>query len=128
MGKFDETVGKIIAEINADRAKKKSETDTAAATAETTFGGIGQLIQELQPELDKTFPDLVPELSLGTWVKRGDGVIENTLTLKRVGNSKEIYLAASGGSVRVGKEKKVVPSENAHPAIIQEIVRFFTAN
>ena len=89
MGDFDETVRKIITDINAERDKRQSETESNARTAERIFGSIGQLIQELQPELTKLLPDLAPEVSLGAWVRR-DGVLENTLSLNRVGNHSDI--------------------------------------
>ena len=126
MGNFDGTVRKIITDINAARDKRKSEAESNAATAETIFGGIGQLIQELQPELVKLLPDLAPEVSLSTWVRR-DGVLENTLSLNRIGNHKDIPLRAgdAGGKVTVGEN--MIRSEDAHGAIIQEIVLFFSA-
>jgi len=126
MGNFDGTVRKIITDINAERNKRKSEAESNATTAETLLGGIGQLIQELQPELAKVLPDLAPEVSLGTWVRR-DGVLENTLSLTRAGNHKDIPLLAGlgGGKVKVGEN--TMRSEDAHGAIIQEIVRFFSA-
>ena len=126
MGNFDGTVRKIITDINAARGKRKSEAESNAATAETIFGGIGQLIQELQPELVKLLPDLAPEVSLSTWVRR-DGVLENTLSLNRIGNHKDIPLRAgdAGGKVTVGEN--MIRSEDAHGAIIQEIVLFFSA-
>ena len=62
MGNFDGTARKIITGINAERDKRKSEAESNATTAETLLGGIGQLIQELQPELAKVLPDLAPEV------------------------------------------------------------------
>jgi hypothetical protein len=126
MENFDGTVRKIITDINAERDKRKSEAESNAMTPETIFGGIGQLIQELQPELAKVLPDLAPEVSLGAWVRR-DGVLENTLSLNRVGNHKHIPLLAGvgGGKVKVGEN--TIRSEDAHGAIIQEIVRFSSA-
>src|SRR5215469_10011756 len=100
MGNFDGTVRKIITDINAERDKRKSEAESNAMTAETIFGGIGQLIQELQPELAKVLPDLAPEVSLGAWVRR-DGVLENTLSFNRVGNHKHIPLLAESVAVKL---------------------------
>jgi len=126
MGNLDGTVRKIITDINAEWDKRKSEAESNAKDAETIFGGIGQLIQELQPELAKVLPDLAPNVSLGTWVRR-DGVLENTLSLTRAGNHKDIPLAGvGGGKVRVGED--TIRSEDTHGAIIQEIVRFFSAS
>ena len=58
---------------------------------------------------------------------RRDGVLENTLSLNRVGNHNDIPLLAGlgGGKVKVGEN--TIRSEDAHAAIIQEIVRFFSA-
>ena len=126
MGNLDGTVRKIITDINAEWDKRKSEAESNAKDAETIFGGIGQLIQELQPELAKVLPGLAPNVSLGTWVRR-DGVLENTLSLTRAGNHKDIPLAGvGGGKVRVGED--TIRSEDTHGAIIQEIVRFFSAS
>ena len=123
MADRDSTVRKIIGDINAARAKKKSDTNSAAASADAIFGGIGKLIEELQPELAKKFPDLAPEISLGPWVQRSGG-IETVLKLKRNGKGKDVTLACQGATVRVGKD--TIPSEDAQSAIIQEIVGFFT--
>jgi hypothetical protein len=132
MGNFDGTVGKIVGEIKAARAKKESEAKSAAETAETMFGDVGKLIEELGPELTKQFPDLAPEVLLNPWVKRGDGVtrgdgvIENRLRLKRNGNENEVHLACQGNKIRV--RGATIPSEEAHSAIIREIVEFFAAD
>jgi hypothetical protein len=125
MGDRDSTVRKIIGDINAARAKKKSDDNSAAASADAIFGGIGKLIEELQPELVKKFPDLAPEVSLGPWVQRSGG-IETVLKLKRNGKEKEVTLACQAATVRVGRD--TIPSKDAQPAIIQEIVGFFTAD
>ena len=87
MGNFDGTVRKIITDINAERDKRKSEAESNATTAETLLGGIGQLIEELQPELAKVLPDLAPEVSLGTWVRRDDQQVAACLASQKVCNA-----------------------------------------
>jgi hypothetical protein len=111
MGNFDGTVAKIVGEIKAAQAKKESEAKSATETAETTFGGVGKLIEELRPQLSGQFPDLAPQIWLGPWVKRGDGQIENNLTLQRNETKKEVPLVCQGDRVRVGKD--TMPSEGA---------------
>jgi hypothetical protein len=51
MGQFDHLVNNVIARISAARSEKKQEAMSLSTTAENMFGGVGQMIQELQSAL-----------------------------------------------------------------------------
>jgi hypothetical protein len=128
MGQFDYLVNNVIARISAARSEKKQEATSLSTTAENMFGGVGQMIQELQSALDKKFPDQKPSVSLGGWTKIPNGAANN-LKLKSATaeKDKDIKLEIELGRADVMIDRRIVASETALKVLADETADFFIA-
>jgi hypothetical protein len=82
MGQFETSVGNIIDTIAKSHRARKDDAERLAAAAEKMFSNVSTFVRELKPALVEKFPDLEPDVEIGSWTKSGVDAV-NTIRLKR---------------------------------------------
>src|ERR1700733_5560408 len=108
MERFDQPVNTIMARIAAARSTKQDEANSLAMTADSMFGNVRMMIEELRPRLAEKLPELKPEISMSGWTQKPtkDGAI-STLKLETATATKEIPLEITFGRADVSIDGKM---------------------
>ena len=90
------------------------------------FRNVSTLVRELKPVLVEKFPDLEPDVEIGSWTKSGVDAV-NTIRLKRKGKAREqsINLRMNSGRAEVDINGRRIPQQEILASISTAIARFF---